>query len=183
MKLFENRDKPLRLLHFAPERFFYKLFSNYEMIEYTPCDLFPEIYDYGGKIKVKKVDITQIPFDDQSFDLILCNHVLEHIPDDLRAMSELYRVLSNNGQGIFQVPLDYSKNHTYEDFKITDPKERKIAFGQHDHVRIYGKDYKDSLEKVGFNVEVNDFINQFTKAEKFKYGILKSELIYYCGKH
>ena len=144
--------KNIRILHFAPEKFFYNLFSKKDNIEYVPVDLFPEIYNYKGKIKINKVDITNIPFENNYFDFIICNHVLEHIPDDYLAMSELFRVLKKDGFGILQVPIDYNREKTYEDFKITDPKEREIAFGQLDHVRWYGRDYPERLKTVGFKV-------------------------------
>jgi ubiquinone/menaquinone biosynthesis C-methylase UbiE len=133
-------------------------------------------------VPVLKVDITNIPFEDSVFDVILCNHVLEHIPDDLNAMAELYRVLKSGGWGIFQVPLDNRNNSTYEDFSITTPEARQKAFGQKDHVRIYGKDYPDRLRKVGFDVKTNDFALKMSAEERFEYG-LKKQLIYYCEKN
>lgn len=182
INIFDQNIKPLRLLHFAPEKIFYDRLDINQSISYTPCDLFPGLYDYDGKSKVKKVDITNIPFENQSFDLILCNHVLEHIPNDHLAMSELYRVLSEGGNGIFQVPIDYSRKETYEDWSITSPKKRKKAFGHSGHVRWYGQDYKNRLEKVGFKVNEIDIKSIFTSDEIFKYGLMKSERIYHCQK-
>ena len=182
MNIFDKNIKPIRLLHFAPEKISYERFDLNQSISYTPCDLFPELYNYGGKSKIKKVDITNIPFEDQSFDIILCNHVLEHIPDDNLAMSELYRVLSEGGNGIFQVPIDYSRKETYEDWSITSPEEREKAFGQNDHVRWYGQDYKNRLEKVGFTVNEIDIKSKFTSDEIFKFGLMESEKIYHCKK-
>jgi SAM-dependent methyltransferase len=147
---FDNTKK--RVLHFAPEKIFYDIFSCKKTIEYVPCDLFPEFYNYTGNVKVAKIDIINISFSDNFFDIILCNHVLEHIPDDRLAMSELYRVLKKGGWAILQVPIDYSRDTTYEDFTITKPEDREKAFGQNDHVRWYGKDYKDRLKSVGFEV-------------------------------
>src|SRR5690606_30324446 len=92
-----------------------------------------------------KADICNLPFDDNSFDFILCNHVLEHIPDDEKAMRELYRILKSGGTGIFQIPQDLNRETTFEDSSITDRKERAKIFGQYDHVRIYGRDYFDKL--------------------------------------
>ncbi|MHA7829514.1 MAG: class I SAM-dependent methyltransferase [Flagellimonas sp.] len=175
-------DQPMRLLHFAPERFFYETFSESEEITYFPCDLNPKIYDYKGRTTVRKADITKIPFEDNSFDFILCNHVLEHIPDDALAMSELYRVMKPNGAGIFQVPIDYDRDKTYEDFSITSKKGRLKAFGRRDHVRWYGNDYKERLANAGFDVVEDDFVNSFSKEEQFKYGFDSSEQIYLCHK-
>jgi len=175
-------NKPLRLLHFAPEKVFYKIFSEIPEIDYFPCDLHPHIYNYNGKTPVRKADITKIPFEDNSFDFILCNHVLEHIPNDSLAMAELYRVMKPNGLGIFQVPIDYDRDKTYEDFSIISPKARLKAFGRRDHVRWYGKDYKERLTNTGFEVTEDDYISSFTKEEQFKYGFDSTELIYLCKK-
>jgi len=179
--LFKHNSK-IKLLHFGPEKFFYDKFSKLQNIEYIPCDLFPEKYIFGGKKKITKVDITKIPFADDSFDVILCSHVLEHIPDDALAMSELYRVMKPGGWGVFQVPIDYSREKTYEDFSITTPEERLKAFGQGDHVRWYGRDYKNRLEKAGFKVTADDFVRKFSDEELFRFGLDKTELIYRCDK-
>jgi len=179
--LFKANTK-IRLLHIAPEKVFYDFFSNNQHIEYFPCDLLPEKYAYEGKIKVKKADITNIPFKENYFDVIICSHVLEHIPDDTLAMSELYRVLKKEGWAILQVPIDYKRETTYENFSIITPEGREKAFGQVDHVRWYGRDYKDRLKSVGFIVNADNFVESFSQEEIFKFGLDKSELIYYCQK-
>lgn len=179
--LFNSQTK-IKLLHFAPEKFFYDVFSKKQNIEYTPCDLFPDVYDFKDNVKVVEVDVTKIPFEENSFDVILCNHVLEHVPDDKQAMSELYRVMKKEGWGIFQVPIDYKRADTYEDFSITSPKEREKAFGQFDHVRMYGKDYQDRLKSVNFEVIVDDYVKKFSAAELKKFGLNSTHLIYYCKK-
>lgn len=179
---FFNLNKNLTVLHFAPEKFFYNIFSNNNMIDYVPCDLEPEIYNYKGLTEVVKVDITQVPYDDETFDFIICNQVLEHVSNDSLAMRELFRVMKKGGSGIFQVPIDYNSDKTYEDFSITLPKEREKAFGQHNHVRWYGKDYTKRLEKVGFKVTEDDYIKSFSSEELFKYGLTPTEMIYYCRK-
>lgn len=171
-----------RVLHFAPEKMFYNKFSNLDSIEYIPCDLFPERYHFKGKVPVHKVDITRIPFDDHYFDVIICNHVLEHVPDDAQAMRELNRVLKAGGWGIFQVPIDYQREITYEDFSITTPEERQKAFGQHDHVRWYGQDYPKRLKAAGHNVVADPFVKTFTDEEIFKFGFDPNELIYFCKR-
>lgn len=172
----------IRILHFAPEVFFYNLFDNMNNIDYVPCDLFPEKYNFHGKAKVHKIDITNITYPDNSFDFILCNHVLEHILDDKLAISELYRVMKKGGQGIFQVPVIYSMEHTYEDHSLTTPKERLKAFGQEDHVRRYGRDYISRLKVPGFEVIEDDFVKTFSKNELFKFGFEEHEFIYICKK-
>jgi SAM-dependent methyltransferase len=175
-------DIKLRLLHFAPEWAFYQIFSQDHNIEYVPCDLLPEKYAYGGNVKIAMVDITNIPFAENYFDVVLCNHVLEHVPDDKLAMSELYRVMKKGAWGIFQVPMDDKRDRTYEDFSISTPEGREKAFGQNDHVRCYGKDYKERLVKVGFDVTEDDYAKSFASDELFKYGFRGSEIIYYCRK-
>lgn len=175
--------KKIRILHFAPENFIYDYFLNQNNIEYIPCDLFPENFSFDDTSKIVKVDITKIPFEDNYFDFILCNHVLEHIPDDKLAMSELYRVMKKDGWGIFQVPINTKSKVTYEDFSITSPEGREKAFGQIDHVRLYGLDYKEKLQNIGFEVEVDDYVNSFSTKEIFKYGFMPSELIYRCKKN
>ena len=179
--IFSN-DTERTLLHFAPEGFFTNRLANIKNLKYIPADLFPELYQQKNGPKVEKVDITEIPFENESFDFILCNHVLEHIPDDAKAMNELYRVMKKGGWGIFQVPLDKTRNVTYEDFSITDPEEREKAFGQSDHVRWYGNDYKNRLEKAGFKVIRDNFASHFTKRKQFKFGLDPAEDIYLCQK-
>jgi len=179
--LFDGHSE-LKLLHFAPERFFYEKFSRQPNLQYVPCDLSPERYIFGGKIKVAKADVTRLPFDDSAFDIVICSHVLEHVPDDALAMSELLRVMKPGGWGVFQVPLDQSIEETYEDDSIVAPEERVKAFGQADHVRRYGKDYAKRLEKAGFKVTVDDFVAKFSESDIFRYGLDKSELIYRCEK-
>ena len=177
-----NLKNSIKMLHFAPEAFFYKLFDEIEKIDYIPCDLFPDKYKYHGNAKVIKMDITNIKYDDNSFDFILCNHVLEHIPDDILAISELYRVMKKGGYGIFQVPIIYTLEHTYEDSTLTTPEQRLEAFGQHDHVRRYGRDYKNRLADQGFEVIVDNYVKTFSKEELFRFGFESNELIYKCRK-
>lgn len=179
---FKNNKKNIRVLHFAPEEFFYNSFSNHANIDYFPCDLFPDIFSFDKKKIIRKVDILSIPYEDNYFDYILCNHVLEHIVEDRIAMSELYRVMNNGGLGIFQVPIDYNLDLTYEDSSITTEKDRKKAFGQKDHVRWYGKDYKMRLSQIGFTVNEDQFINTLKKDEIFRNGFSDNELIYCCTK-
>lgn len=166
---------PLKVLHFAPEQAFYKKFKKLKNLEYTTTDLNSPLADV-------KADICALPFKDDSFDVILCNHVLEHIPDDRKALSELYRILRPSGWGIFQIPQDLKREVTYEDNSITDKKERAKIFGQYDHVRIYGRDYFDRLKEVGFVVKAVDYTATMTNAEIEKYRLAKGELIPFVTK-
>ena len=164
-----------KVLHFAPEQAFYNQFKKIKKINYTTTDLFSPLADV-------KADICNLPFKDNEFDYIFCNHVLEHIPDDNKAMSELFRVLAPNGIGIFQIPQDLSREFTFEDDSIKDPKERATIFGQYDHVRVYGRDYFDKLREIGFNVTAIDYTKKLTKKEIDKYRLAQGELIPVCRK-
>ncbi len=179
---FKSKNKKIRVLHFAPEEFFYNSFYDSSRIDYFPCDLFPNIFSFDKKKLIKGVDILKIPYEDNYFDYILCNHVLEHIPNDQAAMIELYRIMKSGGLGIFQVPIDYNLDFTYEDVSIITEEGRKKAFGQKDHVRWYGKDYKIRLARSGFSVNEDHFIKSLTQEEIFKNGFLSTELIYCCTK-
>lgn len=165
-----SSEQRKRVLHFAPEQCFLKRFRNLKHIEYTTTDLESPIADV-------KADICNLPFDDNSYDVILCNHVLEHIPDDTKAMQELFRVLKPGGYGIFQIPQDLSKAKTFEDNTITDRKERAKIFGQYDHVRVYGRDYFDKLRRIGFKVEEVDYTTQLSEENVTKYCLAKGEII------
>jgi SAM-dependent methyltransferase len=161
---------PLKVLHFAPEQAFYKRFRSLKNLSYTTTDLNSPLADV-------KADICNLPFDDNSFDVILCNHVLEHIPDDKKAMQELFRVLRPNGWGIFQIPQDLHRKTTFEDDSITDKKERAKIFGQYDHVRIYGWDFFDKLKSVGFKTEAVAYGARLSPSEVEKYRLAKGEVI------
>lgn len=159
-----------KVLHIAPEQEFLRKFKKMKNLEYTSADLFSPIVDV-------KADILDLPFEDESYDVIFCNHVLEHIIDDKKAMIELYRVMKKGGWGILQVPMKNSLEKTYEDFTITDPKERQKHFGQYDHVRWYGMDYFDRLKSVGFSVDINFYSKKFSKEEIKKFGLNETEIL------
>ncbi|MBC8769690.1 class I SAM-dependent methyltransferase [Arenibacter sp. BSSL-BM3] len=160
----------LKVLHFAPEQAFYKRFRNLSNITYTTTDLNSPLADV-------KADICNLPFTDNSFDVIFCNHVLEHIPDDTKAMEELYRILKPGGWGIFQIPQDLGRADTYEDNSITDKKARAKIFGQYDHVRIYGRDYFNKLRSIGFKVEEVDYTKKLSNTEVDNYRLALGEII------
>lgn len=168
-------NSALKVLHFAPEQAFYKLFRNQKNLEYTTTDLFSPLADV-------KADICDLPFEDNQYDVILCNHVLEHIPDDTKAMQELYRILKPGGMAILQIPQDLSRATTFADDSITDQKERAKIFGQYDHVRIYGRDYFDKLRSIGFKVVEEDYTNKIAPELVEKYCLAKGEIIPVCFK-
>lgn len=129
-----------------------------------------------------KIDMTNIQYSEESFSVILCSHVLEHIPEDMKAMKELNRVLTKDGWAILQVPIDRYRESTYEDFSITSPEERQKHFGRFDHCRYYGRDYKDRLTEAGFEVTVDGYVRTFSAADVEKYGLDELEDVYFCKK-
>lgn len=159
-----------RVLHFAPEQSFFHRFRALSNLDYTTTDLESPIADV-------KADICNLPFEDNSYDVILCNHVLEHIQDDTKAMQELYRVLKPGGMGIFQIPQDLNRDTTFEDDSITDKDERAKIFGQYDHVRIYGLDYFNKLRSIGFKVEEVDYTATLSKEDITRFCLAKGEII------
>ena len=166
---------PLRVLHFAPEQAFVQKFKKQKNLTYTTTDLNSPIADV-------KADICDLPFKDNSFDFIICNHVLEHIPDDTKAMQELYRVLAPSGTAIVQVPYDAKREITFEDNTITDQSERTRIFGQYDHLRVYGMDYFKKLSSIGFDVNALDYTNRISSDDIERYRLCKGELLPVCKK-
>jgi SAM-dependent methyltransferase len=160
----------LKVLHIAPEQVFYSRFKRFNHWDYTTTDLYSPLADV-------KADICDLPFKDATFDLILCNHVLEHIPYDLKAMEELYRVLKKGGTLIAQVPMEAERSTTFEDNSITDKAKRTEIFGQYDHVRIYGIDYYQRLESVGFKTKRVDFQKELSAEEIDKFALPNEEQI------
>lgn len=159
-----------KVLHIAPEQEFLRKFKKMKNLDYTSADLFSPIVDV-------KADILDLPFGDDCFDVVICNHVLEHIIDDKKAMSELFRVMKTGGWGILQVPMKNSLEKTYEDFSITEPKERQKHFGQYDHVRWYGMDYFDRLKSVGFDAEANFYSQKFSDTDIKRFGLNRNEIL------
>jgi SAM-dependent methyltransferase len=162
------------LLHIAPEPSLARHLAASPETRYITADRDPARANVA-------VDITELAFATGSFDVILCSHVLEHVPDDAAAMAELYRVLKPMGWAMLQVPLDEAREHTFEDPTIVDPAERERLFDQADHVRVYGRDYAARLERVGFGVFVDDFAYRLDPRIVRKHALLP-EPIYVCRK-
>lgn len=147
------------LLHIAPEvALMEKLKKVYkdDPTKYLTADL-------ESPLAKLHFDVQDIPLETETIDVIICNHLLEHVTDDKKALHEFYRILKKGGWGVVMCPVDETMEHTKENPSITSPKEREIIFGQYDHVRLYGKDYKDRLEKEGFTVEnivCEDFLSE-----------------------
>ena len=172
---FFTATKKLKVLHIAPEQCFLDIFRKQQNLNYITSDLESPIADV-------KADICDLPFKENEFDIVFCNHVLEHISNDTKAMQELYRVLKPGGFGIFQIPQDLSKAITFEDDTITDRKERAKLFGQYDHVRVYGRDYFDKLRSIGFKVDEVDYTKKITLEKIEKFCLMQNEILPVCYK-
>ncbi len=174
-------EKKQFLMHIAPEPSLYQVFKNISGIDYYPATKYEEGLYYDKN--VQKEDLLDLQIDDNSFDWIICNHVLEHIPNDVKAMSELFRVLKPGGKALLQVPYSLVLDETFEDPKITEPKEREKFFGQFDHVRIYGKDYPERLRKAGFDVKIIKQNQDFSHIDDLKkYAVNPNEDLFLCSK-
>ena len=160
----------LKVLHVAPEQVFYKKFKKLKNWEYFTFDLNSPIADIKG-------DLISTNFKDEYFDLIICNHVLEHIEDDKSALDEMYRILKYNGISILQVPINVKRENTFEDLSIKSKIQREKYFGQYDHVREYGLDFKDRVEQAGFKVEMINYSTKISQDLVIKYGLMKDDLI------
>ena len=172
---FFTATKKLKVLHIAPEQCFLDIFRKQQNLNYITSDLESPIADV-------KADICDLPFKENEFDVVFCNHVLEHISNDTKAIQELYRVLKPGGFGIFQIPQDLSKAITFEDSTITDSKERAKLFGQYDHLRVYGRDYFNKLRSIGFKVDEVDYTKKITLDKIEKYCLMKNEILPVCYK-
>jgi SAM-dependent methyltransferase len=163
------------MLHFAPEHCFYRKFGEMENLYYVSADL-------NSPRAKEKVDMTRIQYAANSFDIVISSHVLEHVPDDLKAMRELHRVLKPGGWAIHQAPIDHNRADTFEDPAITSNEDRLRHYGHIDHKRIYGRDYPTRLELAGFTVRRDRFVDSFKSEDIRRYGLDTKETIYFCTK-
>ena len=160
----------LKVLHIAPEPALYKFLRRRKNLNYLTGTKYSEgIYFHKD---IESIDLLDLPFKDGEFDLFISNHVLEHINDDAKAMSEIYRVIKDNGIAILQVPISHKIESTYEDSSITSEKMREEHFGQFDHVRIYGKDYVTRLENAGFKVDPYSAFDDHSNKHKLEKVVL-----------
>lgn len=155
--------------------------GNQQVLYFAPIDrIARNLQEYGNRLITTDLsvpdvdihaDITRLPFDDDTFDIVICSHVLEHIPDDSAAMSELYRILSDGGYALIMIPKDKGREQTYEDESVTSPEEREKEFGQHDHVRWYGKDFPERLSETGFEVTAITYAKNLRDDIVDRYGL------------
>ncbi|MFI3302372.1 MAG: methyltransferase domain-containing protein [Rikenellaceae bacterium] len=165
------------LLHIAPEVSFIKRLKR-------AYSTHPERYitaDLESPLATMHFDVQDIPLADEFAEVVICNHIMEHIPDDHKAMSEIHRILKRGGWGVILAPIDYSRATTFEDDTITDPKLRTEIFGQYDHRRIYGRDYATRLTKAGFEVDEITYFDTLPPAQRELYSVM-NEIIYIVKK-
>jgi SAM-dependent methyltransferase len=165
----------LKILHFAPEAIIQKKLRSCSNLDYTSADL-------NSPLAMITLDITNIPYAQSSFDVILCSHVLEHIPDDVTAISELYRILKPDGWALILVPFNAERAETFEDASIVDPKERSRLFGQYDHVRVYGRDFVARLQHAGFTVHQEFYVRELGPALAQRCGLHTELDMFYCTR-
>ena len=171
---FFSKKQPV--LHIAPEGCFIRRFEDIHQEKYITADI-------ESPLAKVKMDIHQMPFPDNAFDTVLCNHVLEHVADDIQAMREIARVLRPGGFAILQIPFFHPvPDNTISDPSVTDRKMREKLFGQDDHVRKYGKDYPQRIEQAGLQAVEDDFVNTLSEDERQKFGLVKGEIIFRAEK-
>jgi SAM-dependent methyltransferase len=165
-----------KMLHIAPELCFMDRFESLPNLDYITGDI-------ESPLAKVKMDIHDIPFEENTFDVIFCNHVLEHVEDDILAMKEMRRVLKPGGWAILQVPFFYPlKKETYENKSITSPAEREKAFGQDDHVRMFGEDYGARLASAGFKVTEDKLVMELSEDEVTRFALPRQEIIFRVEK-
>lgn len=153
-----------RILHFAPER---------DMLRRMRDNPLYESADLHQPGVTHRVDITRVPLPDASYDVVIANHVLEHIPDDRQAMRELFRLLKPGGSAVLSVPINATRQQTYENAAVTAPAQRHAHFSAEDHRRYYGLDFSDRLAEAGFRTSAF----RVTPEEEVRYGLLRDEWI------
>jgi SAM-dependent methyltransferase len=167
--------RPFRLLHIAPELCFVKRFAVLPRLDYTTADLDSPLADL-------RMDVENMPVGDDQYDAVICNHVLEHVDDDRKALAEIFRVLRPGGWAILQSPVYPDLPRTLEDPKVTSPAERERLYGQRDHRRKYGRDYAGRIRQAGFRVQEEAFIDELSAEEILRCALPENEIIYFCLK-
>lgn len=171
-----NKFYKTHILHFAPELWISKIISKQEPAQYIKADLYPTSPD------IEKVDMLNIQFASSSFDFVIANHVLEHVQDEPRALKELNRVLKSGGLAILQTPYSSKLNNTFSDSGIDNDESRLQAYGQEDHVRLYGKDIFNRIESAGFISLIQLHQETLPDIDAKKYGVNKLEPLFLFQK-
>ena len=162
---------PLKVLHIAPEQCFEERFKKFPNLTYITADLESPLADY-------KCDVQKLPFSNNEFDVVICNHVLEHVDDDLLALSEIIRIMKPGAFSLLLVPNDFNRQETFEDNSTISPKERAKIFGQYDHKRVYGVDYPERLRKAGFEITQSNYLDEIGDALKACYCLPSKEFMF-----
>lgn len=174
-------DAELSVLHFAPEHELQRYLRQRPRLRHRSADIDSPLAD-------DRVDIMALPYGDASFEVVICLHVLEHVPDDRRAMRELFRVLRPGGRAIVMCPIDDRRAETLEDPSVTSPEDRARVFGQFDHVRLYGRDFSQRLAEAGFDVRIDAFLDELPPERVSRYGLRRDQVqfgredVYLCTK-
>ncbi len=169
--LLEHTDlfsRPMSLLHFAPEYSYQRRLSRIPALHYVTADL-------DSPLATHQVDIMDLPFEDESFDALLCSHVLEHVADDRRALAEIRRVLRPGGWALLMTPIDRRREQTFEDPSVTTPEQRHRVFGQSDHVRLYGADFDERVASAGFAVSCDRYVEQLDEQVVARHGLRREQ--------
>ena len=159
----------LSFLHIAPEICFIKRFKAVPTLDYKTADLESPWADIH-------LNVESMPLESESFDVIMANHILEHVEHLDKAMSEIFRVLKKGGWAVLLSPINPERETTYEDSSITSPEEREKHFGQKDHLREFGKDYAEVLSRAGFMVEDIDFVSSIDAQTVERYALASGEV-------
>ena len=171
-------DGNIDVLHFAPEKCLHDVIRRYSSIRYQTADLMTTYIDAIGVLPDHVMSVTDIGFADASFDVVLCNHVFELVPDDAQGMREIFRVLKPNGYAIIQGAVNNKAAKTAETSSLTADERKRIA-GAHQHVRRYGRDYQTRLAAAGFEVQVSQYVQELDHKH---YGLMPDEDVYVCWK-
>lgn len=165
-----------KVLHMAPEPQMSRVLRGLSNISYVSADLF-------ATDTMVSADLLGMPFRDNWFDAVICNHVLEHVDDDRKGMREIHRVMKPDGWAILQVPIALALKQTIEDPSVKDEQERIRRFGQRDHVRMYSpNDYPERLRECGFEVSISRYAAQLGEQAIARYALTAEEIVYFCRK-
>ena len=166
----------IKMIHFAPERILAEIFLANKNIEYVGADI-----DSNRPYVTRKIDIQNIDYLNNTFDIIFCSHVLEHVPNDKKALDELFRILKPGGSVLIMVPIQYSSYETIENSNFNTPELRLKYYGQSDHLRFYGLDFGIKLKKAGFKIISDNFGKDMDEKLIKRYGLAREDL-FYCTK-